>query len=246
MRKCSKADIGVSVILLSFFSLSFSLLIIEDYFSLSDLPDVLMGLSGALIDNKSYSYSDLTTSCGPAHTLKDYCDNLEDLEKAGKVFQSFLILDILLIVFFALELVVLRVLLTKLVSQYRLHGSYNARQARLIKFVVWGRHAFFLHPVLLFAGVVLWAAVGKLADLKGSVNAESGLIISLLHCFCGLIAVAGYGYYIISSRRRNIVMMIDNQMPKKDPRIGEVVNIKRAKIENESIELFDGVCLELV
>ena len=111
MKRCSITDFALGLVTVLFFGLSFCLLVIEDYFSLSDLEGVDFGLSGASIDNSFYSYTELIDFCDPLHLLKDYCESLEDLQNAGKAYRAMLIIDLIAITLFATEIILLNFVL---------------------------------------------------------------------------------------------------------------------------------------
>ena len=55
-------------------------------------------------------------------------------------------------------------------------------------------------------GLILWASIADFESFNGSVEANTGVVVSIVHSFLGLVATTGFAYYIISSERVNIVI----------------------------------------
>ena len=214
MKKWSNTEIGIAISLVVLFGLTFALLIVERYFSIVELDDVIFGLSGAYLSGSFDTYSELESDCDSTSQLAQYCETLSDLEFAGQALQIVLIFDILVLLLFILTMIGTRLLLKKLVSLVLDKSGLRPSYVSLAKWVIACRFVVFFHPFLLVLGALYWSSEGKVRDLTGTLQFEPGLVIFIVHGMFSLGFCASYAYYVSSSKRRNILLMLQSQIRK--------------------------------
>ena len=216
MTHCSTTNLAGSLILFGFFAFTLALLMIPNYFSFAELSDVTLGLAGANVKGKFSSYSELIDECSPTHILADVCDALSQLATAGSAFQAMLILDIFILAVFALEVVALQCILRRLLTDLIRGLPPRPMYMALGRLVIALRFVFLLHPVALFLGLALWAGLSEVSEIDESVELGPGLILSCIGSFLALFAAALYGYYLSSSKRCNIMYLLDNMLKSEE------------------------------
>ena len=200
LKKCFDRDNLLKSLQVLMIVLNISLLGISGYFSIEDQKDTKFGLQGALINSKFVYYSDLMLDC----TLANYCNELEDFDRSGKILITFICIDIILLI----SAIIMNLVLTYCVKEIIKYKEKVAGRVKFgLKILTFHVNLLFLHPIIINLGFLLWIAVSKLTKFSHKIVLHEGLIVLIVQSFCSLLALAFNAWIISSTKRRNVRMM---------------------------------------
>ena len=216
----ASAEIGMAICLLANFGMALTLLLIERYFVVESEEEYVYGLTGRYKASEYTSYNELITDCTTETVTPVGCDGLEALEEAGQLFQFLLIADMLVLVTFLFAVIGLRLMLRKLVKSIAAREYVHPRNFSVAKLLMFSRHILLLQPAFLVSGVLAWGEKSDIDGADGDLQAAAGLYLCYVSSFLSLLLVGAYSYYVCSSKRRNLVYMLSQQL-RKDAKVSE-------------------------
>lgn len=198
--KCGVFFLFKSGLLVTALVLSLLLASIPSYFYITQPASVSFGLVSVTYSGSSKPYSEFEKTCESLEVSGALCENLRNINKAGKVLLALLIADLFLLTFLVF------VNFGQYYAVRKVLGNKTGQVSRVlrtwIRFCFRARPAILLHPVLVNLGCGVWVKMSKIEEFSKEIRMSVGIVGGIIQCFLSLLGIAVLMWEVSASRRR--------------------------------------------